>query len=746
MRNETTALRLMRLTFAIAVPLALIFASALFWRTPDVYLPWIDGVAYTGVILLGALTVVPRALLGGPLGTGWALLATGMILYASGEVWWALVGRTRSEAEAVGLPLEDVLWLAFYPVQVLALWRLMGKVPRRDRNLLDALVVSGGLLVVLAVLIQDWLPGANASGGEDSLIVEGLYVTGDLVLVVLAILLVYVQRFDVAPGWWLIAAGFLAFALADILYWILSSYDAYVEGTWLDLGWLVSALCLAGAAILGLETMHAPQVQSLRGIVPASLAVMVSGLALGWGPEGPFGDFARYAALATLVLSLLRLNVAIRDAAEAQEQRRRAFTDDLTGLPNRHALHALPELSGKSLASPTGWSLIVLGLDRFGDVNASLSHERGDRLLTMTAERLGGCLLPGDVLARLEGDEFAVLMRLSDPSQGFAGAERLQAALEKPFEIDGVPVPLTACMGLSATLDPVPAIGPLLKEANLAMHYAKREGPGLIRAYSGQEAPSSVQRLRMRASLRSDLKAGGAAFELHYQPIVRIDNGALLAMEALVRWRQDGALVPPGQFLGEIEHAGLMVPLTQLVLNRAVAAIHRLGQGHAVTVNVSPDLVTPWLLDQVRDTLDRSGAPPHSLIVEVTEDALIRKPDTANEVLRALRVLGVRVLLDDFGAGWCGLSAVRDLAVDGLKIDRAFVARIHRDRPTRAITASIVDLGRSLGLTVIGEGVEDAGEREELEALGVEWVQGYAYNKPIPEADLAAYLSQHPPT
>lgn len=743
MHDNNGPRRIMLGILIIAILLALIFAGSVFWRTPGDYLPWMDGGVYTGVILLAALISILRALRGGPQSPGWILLAAAMTAYALGEVWWAGVGRFREEP--VGLPLEDALWLAFYPLAILGLWLLMGKVPRRDRNLLDALVFSGGLLVILAVLIQWWWPG-QAAEGEEGLVVDGLYVTGDLILVALALLLAYVQGWRVSPGWWLIALGFLAFALADSLYWVLSAYDAYVEGTWLDLGWLISALALAGAALVGLETLPAPQVQSLRGMLPASLAVLVAGLALGWGPEGDFGDFAHYAALATLALSLLRLNVAIRDTAEAHEQRRRAFTDDLTGLPNRQALHALPELSGKDLASPTGWCLVVLGLDRFADINASLSHERGDRLLALTAERLAGCLGPGDVLARLEGDEFALLMRLADPTQTFAGAERLQAALEKPFEIDGVPVALTACMGISATLDRMPAIGPLLKEADLAMHHAKREGPGLIRAYSGQEAPSSVHRLRMRASLRGDIKAGGTAFELHYQPIVRIDNGALLAMEALVRWRQDGTLVPPGQFLGEIEHAGLMVPLTQLVLHRAVATIHRLGQGHTVTVNVSPDLVTPWLLDQVRDALDQAKAPAHSLIIEVTEDALIRNPDTANEVLRALRVLGVRVLLDDFGAGWCGLSAVRDLAVDGLKIDRAFVARIHRDAPTRAITASIVTLGRDLGLTVIGEGVEDAGEREELQTLGVEWVQGFAYSKPMPETELAAYLSQHPPT
>jgi EAL domain-containing protein (putative c-di-GMP-specific phosphodiesterase class I) len=240
------------------------------------------------------------------------------------------------------------------------------------------------------------------------------------------------------------------------------------------------------------------------------------------------------------------------------------------------------------------------------------------------------------------------------------------------------------------------------------------------------------------------MQSGGAGFELHYQPIIRIDNTSVFAIEALVRWRQEDGLVPPGHFLGEVQHAGLMAGLTSLLLHRAVAAVQRLGRGHAVTVNVSPDLVTPWLVAQVKDALDKAAAPPRCLIIEVTEDALIRNPVTANEILRALRVQGVRVLLDDFGSGWCGLSAVRDLAVDGLKIDRAFVSRIHRDAPTRAITSSIIDLGRRLGLIVIGEGVEDDAETAELIDLGVEYVQGFAFGMPMPEADMAAYLADQP--
>jgi diguanylate cyclase (GGDEF)-like protein len=726
----------------LASILTAVFATSVAIRTPGSYIAWIDGGVYVAVTLLSSAVILLRASRGGPQGLGWAMLGAGLILYTLGEAWWAAFGHWREDP--LPFPPENALWLAFYPVQVIALWLLMGKVPRRHRNLHDALVVGGGVFVVLAVFIQWWLSGRADPDPAASLLINGIYVSGDLVLIALGLLLVSVHRFRVSPGWWLLVTGFIVFALANTLYWVQVARDTYVEGSWLDIGWLISVLALAWAAVIDLEPLKPAQALSLRGMLPASLAVIASALALGWGPAGPFGEFARFAAVATLALSLARLNFAIRDAAEANEQRRRAFSDDLTGLPNRYALKALLEMSGKKWVSPTGWSLVMLGLDRFGDVNATLGHERGDRLITLTAERLGGCLREGEVLARLEGDEFALLMRLADPLQPFAGAERLTEVLEKPFELDGVPVALTACMGVSATLDPVPPIGVLLKEADLAMHQAKSEGPGLIRAYSGQESAGSIQRLRMRANLRADMQSGGAGFELHYQPIIRIDNTSVFAIEALVRWRQEDGLVPPGHFLGEVQHAGLMAGLTSLVLHRAVAAVQRLGRGHAVTVNVSPDLVTPWLVAQVKDALDKAAAPPRCLIIEVTEDALIRNPVTANEILRALRVQGVRVLLDDFGSGWCGLSAVRDLAVDGLKIDRAFVSRIHRDAPTRAITSSIIDLGRRLGLIVIGEGVEDDAETAELIDLGVEYVQGFAFGMPMPEADLAVYLADQP--
>jgi len=621
---------------------------------------------------------------------------------------------------------------------------LMGKTPRRHRNLHDALVLSGGGIVVLAVTIQGWLSLSSRPDPEGGLLVDGLYVTGDLVLMALSLMLVYVHRLRVPRGWWLIVLSFTTFSLADTLYWVEMAHDAYVEGSWLDLGWLISVLALAWAATLGLETLQPAPALSLRGMLPASLAVIASAVALGWGPEGPFGEFARYAAVATLLLSLFRLNYAIRDAAEANEQRRRAFTDELTGLPNRYALQAQVEISKKDYFSPTGWSLSLLGLDRFRDVNTTLGHEIGDRIITLTATRLNGCLHPGDLLARLDGDQFALLTRLADPAQPLASAERVMAVLEEPFELDGVPIALTACVGISTTPDTGPAIGILLREADLAKQHAKSEGPGRIRAYSGQESVSSLQKLRMRADLRADLLSGGMGFELHYQPIVLIDHTSVFAMEALVRWRHAGVLVAPGQFLGEVQHAGLMMALTSLVLHRAVSEIQRLARGHTVTVNISPDLVTPWLVVQVKDALNKADAPPHSLIIEVTEDALIHNPKTANEVLRALRDLGVRVLLDDFGSGWCGLSWVRDLSVDGLKIDRAFVSRIHCDAPTRAITSSIVDLGRSLDLIVIGEGVEDDKENAELVNLGVEYVQGFAFSRPMPGTDLAAYLHQHP--
>lgn len=209
MWNESVWQRLMVVLAGIATFLAGIFAVSVAERNPGTYIRWLDGGLYVTVILLAGVVVVIRALRGGPQGLGWSMLGAGAILYAMGEAWWAIDGHSREES--LPLPPEDILWLAYYPIQVIALWFFMGKTPRGHRNLHDALVFSGGGIVVLAILIQWWLSLSARPDPEGSLLIDGLYVTGDLVLMVLSLMLVYVHRLRVPRGWWLIVLSFFAF-------------------------------------------------------------------------------------------------------------------------------------------------------------------------------------------------------------------------------------------------------------------------------------------------------------------------------------------------------------------------------------------------------------------------------------------------------------------------------------------------------------------------------------------------------
>lgn len=721
----------------VAGALALLFALVVSMRLPGPLIPWADDGLYNAVSLTAALAVWLRARTDARQRRAWTLLALGLLLYWGGDLWWSLHGRTR--ATQPWLPLEDALWLAWYPLCLGAIWLLGDRTRQRERPFLDGLVFGGGAFVVLSLLLHYSFEHFDATPAQAPLVLKGLYVGLDLVMVATCLLLALSQRLRIGFSWILLLSGFIAAAVSDTLYWVQLAEGSYIEGSWTDVGWLVSTAALAWAAALGLQPLPTVRTLPFGSVLPASLALLAAAFALNLGPEGPFGTLARLGALATLMAALLRLNVAIGDAAEATEQRRRALTDELTGLPNRHALTLLTP----DEASPSaGWSLLILGLDLFRDINGTLGHEPGDQLMVQVALRIGTTVRSDDRLYRLDGDEFALLMRRQHPHEALAAAERLEHCLEQPFEIGGFSIALSACTGISSSTDPTLPVTRLLQEADIALRQAKSEGPGLIRSFSGKASEMTLQRLMMRSALRQELRSDGQGLSLRFQPILRTSDEAVLAFETLVRWQHEDRLLSPGQFLPEARHAGLMAELTARVLRRALHETAGLGQ--AVTVNVPPELVTDWLTAEVESTLQLLDLPADRLIIELTEDALIRDPDQANRVMGQLRARGIRVLLDDFGSGWCGLSAVRDLAVDGLKIDRSFVTRINQHQPTREIAAAIVALGRSLGLLVIGEGAEDSNEKAALDQLGVEYVQGFAICMPMAIDELKHRQSTRP--
>jgi len=343
-------------------------------------------------------------------------------------------------------------------------------------------------------------------------------------------------------------------------------------------------------------------------------------------------------------------------------------------------------------------------------------------------------------VARIGGDEFGVLFRGMPLDDATPFVEALVTHLEDEFTVEGHAVRVSACAGLSTEAGEDVDVEELLAQAQFALHEAKLTGTGIVRSFTGVTGERSQVRLRLRAEIKEELRLGGEAFVPYYQPIVDLADGSVLAVESLVRWDVDGLVRQPDQFIGEIERSGSMPALTAHMLVASLRELRNAGIDAAVTVNIPPDLVDADLGRIVGEALVVTGSKPEQLIVEVTEDAILRNPEHAALILGQLRHFGVRVLLDDFGTGWSGLSSLRDLVVDGLKIDGSFTRAMQTDGTTDTIVRSVAELAARLNVLVIYEGVEDQAQLAQLRGSCDGFVQGFAVSRPMPVADLVRWF------
>jgi diguanylate cyclase (GGDEF)-like protein len=445
-------------------------------------------------------------------------------------------------------------------------------------------------------------------------------------------------------------------------------------------------------------------------------------------------------------LVLLSRDVTDRVALE-EELRRRAFHDALTGLPNR----ALFEDRMRRALAATGRggaiAVLFVDLDDFKTVNDSLGHAAGDELLRLVAGRIDEILRPGDTVARLGGDEFAVLLeQVGGPEEAEAVALRLLEALRAPATLAGRRLEVRASVGI-ATSQAGTAPGDLLRDADAAMYEAKARRDGGWSRFDPALHAQALSRLELSAELPAAIERG--ELELHYQPIVGLAGEPAGGVEALVRWRHPArGLLGPGEFIELAERTGAIVPLGRWVLEQACRDVGRWqresgAESLYVSVNVSQaQLDDDAFVTHVRGALAAAGVQGSALMVEVTESVFARDADGAAQRLRELRALGVRTAIDDFGTGHSALSALRRLPVDVLKIDRSFIEEIASRPASRTLLAGIVQLGRSLGLEIIAEGVERPDQARELAALGAMSAQGFLYARPMPAADgqLAPYI------
>jgi diguanylate cyclase (GGDEF)-like protein/PAS domain S-box-containing protein len=421
----------------------------------------------------------------------------------------------------------------------------------------------------------------------------------------------------------------------------------------------------------------------------------------------------------------------ITDRREAEEQlRHQAFHDPLTGLANRalftdRVQHALVVRSGDA-------AVLFLDIDDFKAVNDGLGHLAGDDLLKAVGERLRNSLSPTHTVARMGGDEFAILVEQADAAAAaLDAAERITIALQAPFEIDGREVFVTASVGIAVGGD----ADELLRCSDVAMYGAKTSGKAQYVVYSPPMDDQVVGRLELVADLRRALSDGELV--VHYQPTVELESGRIVGVEALVRWQHPTrGLLQPADFVGVAEETGQIVEIGRWVLDEACRQAARwrgeLAYDLGVSVNVSTRQIRrPGLIEDARAALRTSGLAPHALTLEITESALARRREEMTAILEEATALGVLLALDDFGTGYSSLSLLRDLPVQTLKIDRSFVQTVDAGPGSSAFVQAIVDLAQALRLTAVAEGVERPIQVTALRRIGCVYGQGFHFARPM---------------
>ncbi|MFM2056339.1 MAG: hypothetical protein RLY71_724 [Pseudomonadota bacterium] len=436
----------------------------------------------------------------------------------------------------------------------------------------------------------------------------------------------------------------------------------------------------------------------------------------------------------------------LRDRSEQLAQqnalRELACRDPLTGLPNRQRLNE--RLGSEILAcAPKGESLalLLIGLDRFIRLNDSLGPAVGDQVLIEVAHRLSGCVRPGDTVARLGGDTFAVLLQHADAEVAEQVARRMLATLADEMAVNGLHFSLSASVGVALHPGDGHSVDDLVKNADSAMHRAKHRNGGELCFYQPQMNTGLLAHLQLDHAMRQALRRGD--FRLHYQPQVDVGSGAIVGAEALLRWR-DAELgeVSPGRFIPIAEDTGFITELGDWVLREAVrqAAVWRSqGLRVPVAVNVSAlQFQQPGFVARVRGLLEASSLPPDQLELELTESVLLGDINEIIVELGLLAALGVRLAIDDFGTGYCGLGYLKKLPIHRLKIDRCFVSDLPDDTSDAAIVRSVIEMARALGLDVIAEGVETEAQRQFLAAAGCPSYQGWLCAPALGAAEFAA--------
>jgi diguanylate cyclase len=703
-----------------------------------------DGLAanlgYNAIGLVSGLLILVAVRLHRPARPAmWYWFAAGQILWVIGDVLYEYYQYVLHEEPYPSW--ADAFYLTAYPILVVGLLGLVrGRAGRDLAALVDAAIVATGLGLVFWVLVLHPIAADSSASSLERMISTAYPVADALLLAILARIFMSATRRTASAR--LLGIAAILLLVADVAFSTLTLY-ADTDTNLLNPLWLMSYVTWAAAALHPSMRSDpdapavAPRMRNRRLALLAASSLLAPALLFvpGVGDDGVDRAAVAVGAIVLFLLVVLRMSGFVSQVQrQAGQLSDLAMQDDLTGLANRRHF----EQGVRAALAGGRPRVVLLDLDGFKAVNDDLGHSVGDRLLVVLARRLALAVHGDSLVARMGGDEFAVLLPDATAADVEVVVDRLGGALREPIVAGRHELLIAASIGSAdgaGTDDPYE----VLRRADVAMYAAKRAGRH-HRAYSPDLDEQASVQARVGAELRTALDTG--QFRLVYQPIVALPEGRTVAVETLVRWAHpERGLVGPIDFIPVAEQNGLIVELGAWILRSACrqAAEWRAALGDVaperVSVNVSArQLAQPGFAGLVSEALRDSGLPPSGLVVEVTETAVF-EGGRALEALHEIRALGVRIALDDFGTGHSSLGLLQTVPVDILKVDKSFVDNITLAGRHAVIATSLVDIGNGLGLTAVAEGVETGEQAAELYRLGYRLAQGYHFGKPVAEPD-----------
>ncbi len=713
------------------------------------YSPVVNGWLPDGFELIVALLCLARGLLRQRGRVVALALGVGLLSWAIGDTLWS--AQTLGGASPPSPSWADAFWLGFYPPAYVAVVLFMRREVRRiaDSSWLDGAVAGLGAASVCAAFAFQGL--AQSAGGSSLAKATNLaYPIGDLLLFALVVGGTTLLSGKTTAPWILLAAAMALNAVGDTFNLFPSSFGTpRVDTVFHALAWPAAGLLMSIAVWLRPRPPNLLAYQKPAGFVLPGLAAVSAFIILFTGSFHHVSRVALVLAGATLIAVGLRLALSVRGLRTVTQDRlRQSVTDELTGLRNRRYLfQVLDTFFGSQIdrrSTKRKLAFLFIDLNHFKEINDSFGHSAGDELLKQLGPRLTASLRGSEVLVRLGGDEFGIVLLDADAYDATAVAQRLMTSIEEPFVLEGVSASVSASMGIAtAPRDATDRAG-LLRCADIAMYRAKL-GDFSFAVYD-PDLDEGGNLWRLGEELRVAVEEG--QFELYFQPQLDLHSGEISAVEALLRWPHARlGFVPPLKFLPLAEEASLMPSLTRWVLDHALAQCaswRATGQCVTVSVNASPtNLLDPGFTDLVWDLLNRHGLPAQALVLEVTETSIIANLGGTKRVIEELRDLGVVVSIDDFGAGFTSLAYLSDLAVGELKLDGIFVTDLaagNRERDLELVRATI-ELGHAMGLRVVAECIEDKQTLDLLADLGCDLGQGYFISRPMP-ADRLSFRSE----